>query len=408
MNFTNILRGFYVEYEALSKLSAEKKPDVPVLSKHQTPLKWIESFKDCLSRKYGIRTCPLLYVIKDNADVPNEVDDRLTPGCTYGQSGSILDELAIARLTHTDPLFKSDNAMFYSLLEEATIGTVYSSTVKPHARGKNGRAAWLSMVSSHAGQDKWEQMQKDKMKFIMNTKWNGRTYSLEKFTGIHRTAYVQLEEASSHVNFQLPTEHTRVGYLIDNIQNNDPDLRAALASIRINTNNMREDFEAAVTFLLPVCPYAKHRSSNSEKRGAHIGDATLKGKKHSQTGVDLRWHNKVEYAKLSKEQRTELYNWQQTKDGKDKVGKDRKGIQGNSTTKKQLQAKINALEAQHVEIAACIASAAAAAPLPPIVTTPLPTAPSVSSAIGAPLAPPANAYHAAAQAVQGILKRKRE
>ena len=109
MNYTNILRGFYVEYEALMKLSAEKKPDVPVLSKHQTPLKWIESFKDCLFRTYGIQTCPLLYVIRDNADVPNEVEDPLTPGCAYGQSGSILDEL-IAHLTHTDPLFKSDNA----------------------------------------------------------------------------------------------------------------------------------------------------------------------------------------------------------------------------------------------------------------------------------------------------------
>ena len=97
------------------------------------------------------------------------------------------------------------------LQELFTPGTDYSSTVKPYQKGKNGRAAWLLMVSSHAGQDKWEQMQKDKMKFIMNTKWNGCIYSLEKFTRIHRTAYVQLEEASIHVNFQLPTEHTRVG-----------------------------------------------------------------------------------------------------------------------------------------------------------------------------------------------------
>ena len=60
--------------------------------------------------------------------------------------------------------------MVYSLLEEATRGTVYSSTMKPYQKGKNGRAAWLSMVSSHTGQNKWEQMQKDKMKFIMNKK----------------------------------------------------------------------------------------------------------------------------------------------------------------------------------------------------------------------------------------------
>ena len=58
----------------------------------------------------------------------------------------------------TEPLYKSDNAMVYSLLKEATRGTFYSSTMNPYQKGKNGRAAWLSLVSSHAGQDKWEQL----------------------------------------------------------------------------------------------------------------------------------------------------------------------------------------------------------------------------------------------------------
>ena len=56
----------------------------------------------------------------------------------------------------------------------------------------------------------------------MNTKWNGRNYSLDKFVGLHRSSFVQLEEAAEHVHFQLPTQHTRVGYLIDNIENQDP------------------------------------------------------------------------------------------------------------------------------------------------------------------------------------------
>ena len=104
------------------------------------------------------------------------------------------------------------------------------------------------MISSHCGKDKWETLQKEKLDFLMNTKWNGRIYSLDKFCGAHRGAFVQLEEAAVHVDFQLPTEHTRVGYLIDNINNSDPDLRAAIASIRLNTDNMRSDFEAAVSF----------------------------------------------------------------------------------------------------------------------------------------------------------------
>ena len=410
MNYNLVLRSFYVEWEALLRLSKESKPTVPVITKNQTPIKWIESFKDCLYRTYGVRNCPILYIIRENADTPPEIDDPLDPGSAFGQSGSILDEL-IARTVHDDPLFKSDNATVYSLLEEATRGTIYASTIKPYARRKNGRQAWLSMVSSHAGQDKWEQLQKDKIKFLMNTTWNGRTYSLEKFTGLHRSSFVQLEEAASHVNFQLPTEHSRIGFLIDNISNNDPDLRAALASIRINTNGMRENFEAAVAFLLPVCPYAKHRASNGagNQRNAQVSDATLKGKHHSKTGVDLRWHSKSEYSTLNKDQRIELYHWQTSKDGKTKMATDRatnKSKLGKTVTKKQLQAKINALEAKETnagptleEISACIAAANVLPPAPSATPTPIPTNPAPAQT---------NPYHAAAKAVQGILKRKRE
>ena len=133
------------------------------------------------------------------------------------------------------------------------------------------------------------------MKFLINNKWNGRQYGLDKFTNLHQTAYIQLNEAAIHVNFQLPNEHSRVDYLIDNITNTDPDLRAAIAAIRANTNNMGNDFEATVTFLLPVCPYTKHsRNRNNNNGTAVISDATLIGKSSSKTGVDLRWHTPEE------------------------------------------------------------------------------------------------------------------
>jgi hypothetical protein len=178
------------------------------------------------------------------------------------------------------------------MLEEATRGTVYASTVKPYSCKKDGRTAWNSMVSSHAGEDKWEQLhKKDKTKFLHNMKWNGKKYSLEKFTGMHRSSYVQLEEASEHVNFQLPTEHTRVGYLMDNIVNSDPDLCAAISSIRMNANGMRTNFEAAVSFMLPVDPYSKKKGNHD--RNANVSDAhTLRNKSSSKTGVDFRWYKR--------------------------------------------------------------------------------------------------------------------
>ena len=278
-------------------------------------------------------------------------------------------------MNHTDPLFKTDNGTVYSMLEVATRATIYATTIKPFSQNKDGRGSWKAMISSHVGDDKWEQLQRDKLKFLMNTKWNGKSYSLEKFLGQHRSAYVQLEEAAMHVNIQLPTPHTRVGYLLDNISHNDPDLRAALSSIRINTDNMRDDFEKCVAFLLPVCPFVKSKvNSNKNPRLPTVSSTTLKNSGDSKTGVDFRWHTHNEYSKLSKAQKQELRNWQQSKEGQAQIEKyheeKRKNNNSNGNnglTKKQLQAKVKSLEAKvanenskyNEEIAAYVSAAMA-------------------------------------------------
>ena len=374
MHYMNVLKGFYVEWEAIEKLSDETKPDVPKLTKHQTPIRWVESFKDCAFRTFGVRGAPLSYVIRDNDTVKADFEDPLSFGRAYGSSGSVMQEL-IDRINHTDPLFKTDNGTVYSMLEVASRATIYATTIKPFSRNKDGRGAWKAMLSSHVGDDKWEQLQRDKLKFLMNTKWNGKSYSLEKFLGQHRSAYVQLEEAAMHVNIQLPTPHTRVGYLLDNISHNDPDLRAALSSIRINTDNMRDDFEKCVSFLLPVCPYAKNKTSSSRNpRLPNVSSTVLKNASDSKTGVDFRWHTHKEYSKLSKAQKQELRDWQNSKEGQMQIekyheDKRRKNSQNNNNnymTKKQLQAKIKSLEAKNVtdntldnEIAAYVSAAMA-------------------------------------------------
>jgi hypothetical protein len=90
-------------------------------------------------------------------------------------------------------------------------------------------------------------------------------YSLDKFCNQHRSCFVNLEEAQNHYDFQLPTAHTQVGYLLDNIENADADLHAAIANIRQNVNNTPSDFEKAVSVLLPVDPYVKQRGNTGPK-----------------------------------------------------------------------------------------------------------------------------------------------
>ena len=77
MNFSNVLRAFHIEWEALLTLNEEDKVSVPVLSKQVPPLKWIKSFKNHLYNTFGIRKCPLLYVVREDAVVPQEADDLL-------------------------------------------------------------------------------------------------------------------------------------------------------------------------------------------------------------------------------------------------------------------------------------------------------------------------------------------
>ena len=92
--------AFFEEWEALIKLEKADKPKVPALSKSQTLIKWMESFKDCLDRTFGVRCCPLSYVVRETVVVPAEVDDPLIVNKAFGESGSVVDEL-IKRLEIT-------------------------------------------------------------------------------------------------------------------------------------------------------------------------------------------------------------------------------------------------------------------------------------------------------------------
>ena len=83
-----------------------------------------------------------------------------------------------------------------------------------------------------------------------------------------------------HVVFQLPNEFTRVGYLLDGIENNDLQLQAAMANIyddlgTATVPGKRSDFEATAAYLLPKDPVVRRRATNDPNRSsADIGAVT--------------------------------------------------------------------------------------------------------------------------------------
>ena len=118
-----------------------------------------------------------------------------------------------------------------------------------------------------------------------------------------------------HTNCQLPNEHTRVGYLLDDIEHPDAVLQAAIASVRQNHNNLRDDFEASVATLIPVDPFIK---SNASKKPVsyEISGVTSTHGRGLKTGVDLRWYKPEDYRDLSTDAKRELREWQNTNEGK--------------------------------------------------------------------------------------------
>ena len=138
----------------------------------------------------------------------------------------------ISCASHDNALYHDDNAEFYYKIKEVTGGTSYADLIKPFQRSKDVRGAWMSPASQYAGEDKWE-METNNMDFLLNMrKFNGQSnYLLERHTQKHINSYISMTDCAQHVAYQLPNEHTIVGYLIDFIENDNAGLQVALGEI---------------------------------------------------------------------------------------------------------------------------------------------------------------------------------
>ena len=324
--WTHVMKNFEIQWKALVAKKDEDAPDVPKISKALPVIKWTEAFSDFLSRVVGVRTIPLSYVIRQNVEVPAATPPLANHQPHSTEHGSVEAEL-VARASHTHALYRDDNDKVYHYLEEATRSTTYAASIKPYQRRKDGRGAWFAIKNQYAGNDKWEAEIKKQEQLIHTRTWKGQTnFSLEAFTSQHRAAYVSMQQCAEHIQYQLPNEHSRVGFLLDAIQTTDAGLNAAMASVRTDTGDdgtggMRNDFESTVAHLLPYDPVAKKRHTNN-KRGAgyqiseveaeaDVSSTTNTKPSIGKTGVHLRWHKGEEYKLLTKPQRDELWRWRE-------------------------------------------------------------------------------------------------
>ena len=100
-----------------------------------------------------------------------------------------------------------------------------------------------AIVSQHARKDVWEKRIKHSEEYMIQKNWTGQTrQTLVANINRNRQAYVALSKATDHVSHQLPSERTRVSYLMNSIDSKDAEVLVGLAAISQDDAGMRGDF----------------------------------------------------------------------------------------------------------------------------------------------------------------------
>ena len=295
------MKNFGDKWKALKTRKEDDKAETPKISKDLPTTKWVETFRDHLCRCIGVRNTPLAYVVRPYVVVAAVVTP-LEPGQPFLVLDGSIEGYMISQASHTHGLYRDDNATVYYKMEEETSGTPFADSIKPFQRRKYGRSTLEATESQQAGQDIWDS-EINKMDTLLHTrKWKGQSnLPLEKFVQKHRNAYVSMEACTAHVQYQLPNEHTRVGYFLDALEIQHPPLLSAMTNIEEDNGDTgkRNKFENAVAYIIKKDPVLKRRSTKNNKRTqAQISDTNAIGFGSKtgigKTGVHLSWHEKPE------------------------------------------------------------------------------------------------------------------
>ena len=219
-------------------------------------------------------------------------------------------------LSWNHPLFKNDINNIFNRMERALIGTPYDSTIVRLRKARDGNKAMAAIVYQHAGKYVWEKRIKHSEEYMIQKSWTGQTRkTLVAHIDRHRQAYVALSEAADHVSHQIPSERTRVSYLMNSIDSKDAEVLAGLAAIRQDDAGMRGNFESAAIILSPTCPVAKKGTERKVGFDAFTISAADAKAGIGKTGVELWYHTKKEFWALPEEQQREVDDYNATKEG---------------------------------------------------------------------------------------------
>lgn len=333
---------------------------LPELSKSFTVQKFLDQLPTYLREMLGVNKVSLAYVIREESIIPVSLP-ALQQNKPWGRENDDLMNELIAYTPHSGPAYQADNARVYNLLVNALAGTSALASTTRHQNKRDGRGAYLDLVLHHLSTAKWEKSVAAAEKLLAERKWNGKNarYPLKIHIAKQREAFNDLSRAQAQIDYMPPNETSRVRYLLQSIETNDPTICAAKTTIKADAN-MKNNFELAADFLIVTAPASKFHnnnqnhnvsamnssSNNNNRKNSNRNSNKRKGSKRGRvdvgpkTGVELRYYQRGEWNRLTQAQRDECVEIRQ----KRKAG----GKLNNSND--EPQTKIAALETQIKEM----------------------------------------------------------
>ena len=286
---------------------------MPKVSKFLPIGKFLEMFEEQMNSILGIRKAPLAYVLREEVEPPNIVNEPLderNDSMPHSVNYDGFYEELIVRFSHDDPAFRIDNKTVFNHLNNGLAGTIYQSSLKPFSRTKNGRGAIMALKLHHMGSARWQQLVEDSDKKLNRYEWNGKSqrFTLTKHINIHRMAHNDILRASEHIRVSIPPEEQRVTRLLNSLKSTDPRIISVKTQVYADPNGLGVDFEQVADLLMRSAP-------QEDKTTLHHRISAIKGKEVSRlssrgkSGVEFRYYKRAEYNRLTKEQKAELYEW---------------------------------------------------------------------------------------------------
>jgi hypothetical protein len=300
-------------YGAMMAISAQEE-DLVVKppSEFKKDTKW-KNFKEgaiaYLNAVKGKYEIPLAYVIReDEQPVPNQI---------YQSEHHRL--IAVTPLRGIE--FEEDNGRVFDLLKSWTINGHAWTWMRSFNATRNGRQAWLALVSHFEADAQRDKVKDHAYAAIAAAKYYGekKRFIFETYVAIHQDANADLEQYG-----EVISEEKRVRDLLSNIKDNSAAANAAKGTI-LATPTLRNNFSNAVAHLSTTLQLGQSlqennrniSSTNTNKGGVGRGGGRGSGRGRTGRGrgrgrnIYLGSYSPEQWRKLSVEDKKRVYDGRQ-------------------------------------------------------------------------------------------------